>query len=430
MSEAAHIYVQPGSRLRRFAEAVAWLWRLGPVADSPSPERIAFGWHEEAAGLRALLDSGDLLAAVIFANRPGPETDLLPSRARLIGVADFGEGNAVSGQFPVLHGGRPWIRSSLGVHATRSDNWVVMAADPEASWGALDGFWIWPALRSFFDELLPGRVVSLPAVGLLRFDDIPGTAYHQLQGRAKTDEKANRRAEQLVAEMARSDAVLNVAFSSRALAEGEEVPLDRVWPKSVATYARGVAEGRIEAVCHGYLHLASGPLERGEIEPREYAWADREEAERKLAASLEWIETTLGARPRTFIAPTWAYGEGITAALAEREIWAWLPPEPGPLVTELGMRETLFSTLEGLHRLSYGPLRELARAGLPPTVVFHGGLLDQRMAWLREDRHLPTAAGLARRRDVFRIAEMAGIRWIGAAEMVEKLTAHSGVAIS
>jgi hypothetical protein len=140
--------------MRRFVEALAWLWRLGPVLDEPAPGAVGFGWQEEAASLEASLHAGELAATAVFANRPGPVESSLPSRARRIGTARFESGATVSGQFAVLHGGTPAVSSSIGVHATRDGDSMVFAIDPEACWGALDGFWLWPALREFLGDVL------------------------------------------------------------------------------------------------------------------------------------------------------------------------------------------------------------------------------------------------------------------------------------
>jgi hypothetical protein len=68
----------------------------------------------------------------------------------------------------------------------------------------------------------------------------------------------------------------------------------------------------------------------------------------------------------------------------------------------------------------------LARVGLPPTPVLHGGLLDDRLS----ARVLRDAAGYARllwRRDAVRLAGVEGIEWIGAGELVDRLAAHDAI---
>ena len=141
---------------------------------------------------------GRLAGAAVFATRPGPGLGPIPSRARRTGVASFGPERRVTGQFPVLHGGSPAVRSSIGVHAVRDGDWMVFAADPDASWGTLDGFWILPALAEFLVDVLERPLVMLPPVGWVRYDDLPGTAYHQLLGRDKTETKVGRRIASLI----------------------------------------------------------------------------------------------------------------------------------------------------------------------------------------------------------------------------------------
>jgi hypothetical protein len=77
----------------------------------------------------------------------------------------------------------------------------------------------------------------------------------------------------------------------------------------------------------------------------------------------------------------------------------------------------------GVHRLDYGSLVRLAHAGVPPTLALHGGLMDDRL----ESRILRDAPGYARlfvRRDAHRLPRISGIRWIGAAELVDLYRAH------
>jgi hypothetical protein len=185
LSTEGRIFVPAGSRVRRFAGAVAWLWRLGPV----------------------------------------------PSRARVHGVADFGEGRRVVGQFAVLHGGKPDLRSSLGVHTVRDGNWIVFGADPDTSWGALDGFWVLPALAEFLVDVLDRPLVMMPPLGWVRYDDVPGTAYHQIAGRDKPDAKVRSRIEKLIDLFGEAEGVLNIAIVPRAHRDGADVAVDEVWPQ-------------------------------------------------------------------------------------------------------------------------------------------------------------------------------------------------------
>jgi hypothetical protein len=413
--------------MARFAEAIAWLWRLGPVLDAPEPAAIGLGWLEDATELHALHRARRLAGAAVFATRPGAEIGPIPSRARRTGVASFGRDRRVVGQFPVLHGGNPAVRSSIGVHAVRDGRWMVFAADPDASWGTLDGFWILPALADFMAEVLDRPLVMLPPVGWVRYDDLPGTAYHQLIGRHKPERKVRRRIEKVVKLFGETRSRLNLAIASRALMDGSEVAIDEVWPDSIAAIGRGVEQGVIEPVCHGYMHLDTEAWAEGKISPLEFANLDREEADRRLDVALAWLEQTFGAESPTFVAPTWAYGAGLLAALADRGIPAWLPLEPGPLVVDGNARETVFSRMDGLFRFDYGPLGEMAAAGFPPSVVVHGSLFDPRGRTLRKVREAPTTARLVVRRDLFRFPWVPGVRWIGANELLARLRAHGQI---
>ena len=87
-----------------------------------------------------------------------------------------------------------------------------------------------------------------------------------------------------------------------------------------------------------------------------------------------------------------------------------MPPKPGPLLEGLLFHETLDNGLPSLERLDYSPLAAFARAGIPPTVVFHGRLLDGRPERLRVERDFFTLARLLRWRDLDRIARLDQVR--------------------
>jgi predicted deacetylase len=281
-------------------------------------------------------------------------------------------------------------------------------------------------LMDFLTDLLDRPPVKLPAMGLLRYDDVPGTAAQQLSGQDKPDRKVVRRVRRLSRVCADSGAVLNVAVTARALDGGEEVPLDRIWPRSVEAIAEGIRDGTFEQIAHGYLHLAPGSTE-GNVESREFGGLDREEAERRIGSALEWAEQALGVRPRSFVAPNWVYSPGSLEALAAIGLPAFLPCEPAPLTDGSNVRESLVSTVDGLHGLDYRPLTALAEAGVPPYVVVHGGLIDSRFNGLDLPRDAVTLARLAVRRDMFRLPRVPGVRWVGASELIERLAEHDRV---
>lgn len=369
MTASGGVYVPPGSRVERFAETIAWLWRLGSVQDTPSGLTLGLGGLDELAQLRDLARAGELA-----------------------GAPSFGPRCRVGGEFYVLDApGEPIVRSELGVHAVRDDNLMLIGADPDASWGALDAAWALDAIADFAVDILDRPLALLPPVGWVRYDDAPGSAYHQLTGRTKPDTRMRRRIEKAVERFADAGACLNVAIPPRTLIDGRDTPVDEVWPESIAALRGAVRAGYVEPVYHGYLHLDTDAWEEGRISPREFETVRREEAERRLGVASEWFADVFGPGRRTFVAPVWTYSEGLLAALLDRDIPTWLPPDAGPLVVANTVRETLYSTMEGLFGLDYGPYRILAEAGVPPTIVMHGGLFDARIQGLR-DRRQPLAA--------------------------------------
>ncbi len=423
------LYVPPGSSARRFAEAVAWLWRLGPVLDAPRPGAVGMGWVEETGELDGLLQAGELAATVVFCPRPGPDVGWVPPRERVRGVAAFGPGVAVRGQFSIIHGGEEWARSSLGVHAVASERRLAVAADPVDAWGGLDSFWVFEALGRFLVEVLDRPLVLLPPVGWARYDDVPGNGHQQRDGRTKPDAVFEKRIRRLTDHYGGAGARLNLAVSSAAYDGDEVVEIDRVWPRAIGAIADGIEAGVLEVVHHGYLHLDTELWSQGRMEPREFRTTSAQEAGRRLDFALDWAPRALRTQPGTFVAPTWSYGDGLLAALAERNLPAWLPPLPGPLVSGHNAFETLLSTLEGLHRLDYGAFATLAAAGMPATVVIHGGLFDNRLAYVSPRKDPLTFARLVARRDLFRAPWTEGVEWLGAADLMALLKAHGQIEV-
>lgn len=424
MSSGGSLYHSSGSPLAPVAEALAWLWRLGPPCDAPEAAAVGIGESHEAPELQALVRARRLSGAVILAAGSADEAAPLPFRRVRVGVARIGSVH-VEGAHTLFAGGRAVVRSSLGVHAVRSGDLLAIGADPSV-WGRLDLFWVLEAIASFLVERLGRPLVLLPPVGCLRLDDFPGTAELQLRGAAKRDSRQRRQAETMIAQLERAQARLVVAAPACALAGNAEAPLDRVWPDAVAELARGVDRGVLEPACHGLLHLEPGAREEGRVDPREFAHLDASAAGDRIDAACAWLRHHLGD-PRSFVAPAWAYGPGALAAATERALPSWLPPEPAPLLSGLTLHETLAIGLPGLHGVDYTPLQRLAAIGLPPTVVFHGRLLDDRLPRLRSERDLPTALRLAWKRDLERLIGLTGLRWVGASELLEQLRAHDAI---
>jgi hypothetical protein len=426
LTAEGRLYCPRDSELAPFADGLAWLWRLGPRLEEPAPSAVGLGTARDAPELAALCAAGRLAGAVILAPGSGPATGVLPARRAHGGHARFG-GASADAAFTLFAGGDAVVRSTLGIHAVRERNVLMLGAGPDV-WGRLDAFWALETLARFLAGRLARPLVLLPSVGCLRLDDFPGTAELQLRGAAPSDARQRRRAAAMRRALERSGARLVLAVAARALRGDEEVPLHEVWPAAVAGIAAGVRQGQFDPACHGLVHLEPGAQARGEIDPREFAHLDAEEAGRRIDAAVAWLGEHVGA-PRSFVAPAWAYGRGAVPAATARGLPTWLAPEPGPLLRGTLLHETLATGLPGLHRLDYTPLRRLAAIGLPPTVVFHGRLLDDRLARLRATRDLTGAARLAQRPDLPRIIGLDGVRWLGAAELIEAYERHERIEV-
>ena len=415
------LHARPGSEAEAWAEGLAWLWRLGAVEPVPGPNAIGVGTESEAAELSRLVQAGELRGAIVAVRAPGDAAGI-PAR-RVSGVASFGPGARVAGEFVLLERGEPAAESSLGVHAAVDSGVLYLGYDPDRDWGRLDSFWAFEAAAAYLRERAV-ELTLLPPIGALRLDDIPGIALHQLQDRAKPDWRQALRIRRTSTRLRAAGAVLNVAVSAEALDDGARVPLDRVWPRSVEALHDGVERGAYEPVCHGLLHLDTDALERGEVEFREFGSLDAAEAGRRLDLALAWQELHL-ARPTTFCAPAWTYGEAGDEQAAARGLVRWYRASPGPVLSDGRLRETLIGELPGIHELDYAPLQRLAAVGVPPIVAMHGALLDSRMVHLSPRRNPVLLARLLLKRDVTRIMRLPGIRWLGAAEFVAALERHA-----
>ncbi len=416
----------PASSVRPLAEALSWLWRLGPVADRVTAQTVGIGDAGEAEELSARVRGGEAVGAIVLAPEPGPELGPLPARRRVAEVARFAPGARVFDEHTIFAGGQPVVRTRVGIHATLVGEGVLaVGADLVGRWGRLGAFWALGPIGDFVVERTGRKLLRLAPVGVLRLDDAPGTAQMQLEGRAKDDRVATRRIERLVATYRDHGARLNVAVAARALLDGEPVPLEEVWPRGVAALRDGVAQGVLEPVCHGWLHYDSAATTEERVEPREFLNLDEAEAGRRLDAAIAWQAEQLGP-PRTFVAPAWGYSRGTLAAAAQRSLPAWHRAAPEPLLVDGNPRETLIGAggPGGVHRLDYGSLVRLAQAGVPPTLALHGGLIDDRLT-SRVARDAFAYARLLRRRDAHRLPAVGGLRWIGAGELVERLEAHA-----
>lgn len=424
MNGHGRLYAKPGGPAREVAEALAWLWRLGPLLDGPSDDAVGLG---SLAELKPLIGDGRLAGAIVFCDGDGsegvPPTQVVKGRARFPG----GERNR--GAFTIFDDGQAVVHSSLGRHAVREGSTLFVGATPAGWWGRIEAHWILDALARFLPEVLERPLVMLPPVGVVRLDDAPGTAQHQMQGRSKSDAAGRRLAHRLRRAYRRNGATLNIAVAAEALEDGRRVPLDRVWPGAVEAFAGGVAESSLEPVCHGLLHLVPEELERGEVDWLEFLNLDEQEAGRRIDTALDWHERCLGRRPTTFCAPAWGYSAGTRAAAATRDLPVWLPPSPAPLLDEGGLHETIDPALHGLQKFDFRPFRRFADAGLPPTLVFHGRTFDLRMESLRKARDVVGVVRTLLKRDIYRVPDVEGVTWIRAGDYAGLLRAHDSIEV-
>lgn len=413
------LYVAPESAARPYAEAIAWLWRLGEPVHEPLAGAVGFGTGNESDSLARYVGEGRLAGAVVLINGEPVER---PVR--------FEDGLRLRG--PVLrlaHGGRAVVRSNAGIHGAERDRTLHLATTAER-WGTLDAAWALPPLARYLARRLDRPLIALPPIGCLRIDDLPGTAELQLRGAARDDHSMERRIRHIVDDVERARAHLLVAVAARALLGEEAVPTDQVWPRAVAALADGVRRGVLEPAGHGLLHLNDAARRSGHLDPREFVALPEDEAGRRMDVAMHWIHDRIGPA-KSFVPPAWGYNTGTLAAATARGLTVWLPPAVGALTVAGGhVRETLNVGIPSLDGLDYSPLRRIAEFGLPPTVVFHGRLLDDRLTSLRKSRALLSAARLARRRDLERIPRLPDIRWIAARDFLDRLRVHGSTELA
>jgi hypothetical protein len=385
------------------------------------------GVAAEAPALRGLIGRGQLASAIVFVSSEDSDDSLgLPTRV-VAGVADLPDGN-VKGTFTTFPEGRPALRSRLGAHAIEREGILYLGASP-GDWGTISTYWLFGLIADFLRNMLARPLIALPPLGCIRLDDVPGTALQQVRGRAHPDRTMVRRIRGLTRLYQRAGARLVVAVSSEAFVDGRPVPLDVVWPDSVAALREGVLAGVLEPACHGTLHLDVEAFAAGTVEPREFARLGEDEARRTIEKAAGWLREAIG-EPESFIAPAWGYSPGALAAAAGSGLPAWCAPCPGPLLSGRQLFETTRNSLAGVNRVDYRFLSALARVGVPPTVVFHGRLLDHRGETLEFPGDAVALLRLALRPDLFRMPGIPGIRWVGARELVQALRAHDETELS
>lgn len=422
------LYAAADSGARDWARGFAWLWRLGDVVGEPDPAAVGFGLASEAGELLELVAAGRLRSAVVAIDVLGPAEGPLPAVRRENGSARLEGGATVRGEFTLLDTGgqgAPVVRSNLGVHAVERDGVLMLGHDPATEWGDLSAYWAAEAVHRHLEGDGGMTLTHLPPFGVIRLDDIPATAHLQLVGRAHPDERQESRIRKSARLFEKAGAKLNVAVVAAALDEERRVvPLDQVYPRSVAALHDAVEAGAYEPVCHGYLHLDPGSFEAGEVEFREFGTIEADVASDHLDWALEWQREHLG-EPTTFVAPAWSYGPAGDEEGARRGLVRWYRARPGPVLEDGRLHETLIGELPGIHNLDYSPLQRLAAIGIPPMIAMHGALLDARLGPLKHLGGLPSLARLYIKRDVARLLELEGIRWVGVGEFVEALSAHA-----
>jgi hypothetical protein len=412
----------------RLAASLAWLWRLGPLLEAPHDGAVGVGGIEDAESFAAALAAGRLAGAIVCAPELGPAVGPLPGRRAGEGPTRFDRLGTVCDAYPIFEGGTTVVSSARGPHAVLSEGMLVLAVEPDLEWGRLGMHWVLEACSSYLVERLERPLAMLPAVGMLRIDDLPGNAQQQSEGRAKGDRRQRARLRRYVKACERGGAVLNTAVPAEAFGDDRErVPLDQVWPDSIGVLREGAAAGAVEPVCHGLLHLDTEELAAGRIEFREFAKLDAAEAGSRIDRGMAWQRAAIGP-PRTFVAAAWAYSEGTLEAVAERGVPCFRRCTPGTVYEPGQAHETLHSG-EGIFRLDYRPLGSLAALGLPPTLVMHGTLIDARGVSTKLPADGVAAARLYLRRDLSRLPLLDSLRWVGAGEYVDLLDRHSRVEI-
>ena len=419
---ASGLYFAEGDAVGELAGALSWLWRLDGPAPEPGPGAVALTTAARAPEVERMARSGHLAGAIVISNVEGPEGRPLGSSH---GTANF-PGFSLRGEFATVAAGGGWspvVESSAGVHAVRRERVLWLSAPPDAEWGTLRAVWALEAIAGFLEELGMERTV-LPSIGALRLDDFPGTAEFQLAGNSKSDRTQSALAARLRERARRTHSVLNVAVACRALdGSGRPTPIERIWPKAIATLAEGVEAGEVEPVCHGHLGLVPERLEEGEIDYHEFGDLGEADASALLAQITAWQRANLG-EAKTFVAVDWTYSEGTRRAAKDAGLLTWDAPRLGPLWTGAGAAETLRGPLPGLAGVDLRPVRRLAELGVPPIVTLHGRSLDRR----RETLDLPKdALALLRafaRRDIFRLLGLEGVRWRGALEVASAIRRH------
>ena len=245
------LYVAPDSAARAFTEAIAWLWRLGPVQLEPSGRAMGFGAAGEAGTLGRLIARGQLAGGVVFAASETGDRPLRPGSRVAEGIADFPDGRA-KGAFTVFREGRPVLRSGLGAHAVEQDGVLYLGASP-GDWGTVSAYWLFGVIAEMLQRTLARPLIMLPPLGCIRLDDVPGTGLQQLLGRDHPDSTMARRIRGLTRRYARTARASSSLCPRRGSSRASRLQPMRSGPNRSSPYGRvsgpGYSSRRATARC-------------------------------------------------------------------------------------------------------------------------------------------------------------------------------------
>lgn len=182
--------------------------------------------------------------------------------------------------------------------------------------------YLYPLLKAWLSQRAGLETMPASPLAAFRFDDLPATA-HEVISASRVDELDHARAA-TIGRLRRfaneRGVVMSFAYSTHfPTADGFGRIADRM-PCSVAELKKGQAEGSFEIGSHGMVHLRHPGDRRPEAESdhREFIDLDERATEDHIAASKGEIERAFGLAPRFFVAPAWAYRQGVTKPAAAK----------------------------------------------------------------------------------------------------------------
>ena len=214
-----------------------------------------------------------------------PIWDLCRAARESPGSPGSARGYATQGDFTLLRGpGRAVASSSLGAPC------ASRGQDPHAWLRSPGGMGHPPALLGLSrTSRLPGRRPRAPdgdaPVGrrcpLRRHPRNGGTA-------ARRDRQGGREGRAPAAPPAEDLPGRGIDAQRRDGQSGPARTASRsrsstIWPRSVELLAGAIAEGTVEQICHGFLHVDTARSRPGSVEPREFGNLDRDEARERIS---------------------------------------------------------------------------------------------------------------------------------------------------